>query len=549
MKKSNIKLYSWLLGGSILLGTAIFQSCEKPNFDDVNINIDAQLFKKNVMIQAVDVSGLNDFETEGSLEVEILGKDKDKVITDEGLFSSKAKIANGIVTLAVHPSHANHTEPIKFIAKISGEGFLTQTIPVTIFPEQEEVFVPVSLVNLEGNTDDIKIKKSSQSLGNNGQLEEGFEIKTAPTTTGLSVTKVNLDKGTEFMDEDGNKITGGEIEAQVAYFDPLSQAAASAFPGGFNPETLIGENGEELSDNMFITAGFTSIDMFVGDKEVKQFSKPIAVKMEVSKNYQNPNTLQPIKAGDIIPIWSYSNDDGKWVYHGEGTVATGTGDNFEVSFTTTHLSWYNLDYYGNTCGSKSNFEITMNMPGVSKENGHRLFSTVVYEGTTQPISSWANKVSSWYDGEVLKLYNGPSDKNVQILVYSGTSSWNKGTLLYRSNAFNVCSQSGITISSSDFSQSLPDYQNIEVELVGKCGSNTIKPSAAIYMKTPNQSYFEYKGYVKQGKITLHRMELNKDYEFRTYYGGKAYTHTLNFDSKTYIYDDYELPQEVCDKIL
>ena len=45
--------------------------------------------------------------------------------------------------------------------------------------------------------------------------------------------------------------------------------------------------------------------------------------MSVAENVTNPETGVLIKAGDVIPVWSYDEQDGDWVIETEGTVVNG----------------------------------------------------------------------------------------------------------------------------------------------------------------------------------------------------------------------------------
>ncbi|KPH64238.1 MULTISPECIES: hypothetical protein [Pseudoalteromonas] len=56
---------------------------------------------------------------------------------------------------------------------------------------------------------------------------------------------------------------------------------------------------------------------------------------------------RPIKAGDIIPVWSYDADEAQWAFesYGVAQVNADNADVFDVAVQVTHLSYWNLDFF------------------------------------------------------------------------------------------------------------------------------------------------------------------------------------------------------------
>jgi hypothetical protein len=68
------------------------------------------------------------------------------------------------------------------------------------------------------------------------------------------------------------------------------------------------------------------------------------------------------------------------------------------------------------------------------------------------------------------------------------------------------------------------------------------------MKDQTYGYWRYVGYVYRGKITIRQIELNKEYEFRTYYAGQYFYQNITFDKTEYVNDNYQIPSELCDRL-
>ena len=296
-------------------------------------------------------------------------------------------MVNGAISLAVNPNKNEMNEPVQFMLKITGENYLTTTLPVFLSEIDSVATVSANVVNKLNTPEGIDYIKSEETLVNN-TLSNDISIKTSGVKAGTS-SEITIKAGTIFKDENGNDISGSEIESEVVHFNSNNSESLSSFPGGFMPQEITDENGNKVDDAYFETAGFVSINIKIGDKEVKNFSEPITIKMQVAPDFVNPETGSIIKLGDVIPIWSYSKDDGKWDYHTNGTVTNDGNNNFVVEYTTTHLSWYNLDFKGRRCSSwtysggrwtyspLAKINVTMN--GVSRNNAFSLFSDFIYE--------------------------------------------------------------------------------------------------------------------------------------------------------------------------
>ncbi|PWG05266.1 hypothetical protein [Polaribacter aquimarinus] len=531
----------------------IITSCKSfDKLDDFQLEINTDIFAQQVLVEIFDPSDQNNLQGENVLKVEVMGADANKLVTDAGEDISNLKVVDGAIALAVNPNKNTSKDPVQFMLKISGDNYLTTTIPVILTESDSIATFSANVVNKFSTPKGIDYTSSSKNLSNN-MLDSDFTIE---TTAVKAKTKsvVKVDSGTMFMDENGNNISGSKIESEVVHFSNTDDEALSSFPGGFTPEAITDENGNVDTEAYFQTAGFVSIDMKIGNKEVKQFSKPITITMKVAPDFVNPDTGAPVKAGDEVPIWSYSKDDGKWDYHFKGKVSDDGNGGLEVKYTTTHLSWYNLDFKGRRCRSWTRTngrwtrtplaKISLTMNGVSRSNSKRLFTDFVFAGTNQSVSNFSGKTKTFYDGQTFDLRNAPSGRQLQMVVYSGRSRYRKGSVLFKSQAFDGCSGT-VNVNMSPIVSQLPNLVNVTVSYKGVCNGTLIAPTIPLYMKT--NGYWRYIGYVYRGRVTIRQIELNKPYEFRTYYRGKYYTQTMTFDKTEYINHNYQVPQSLCDK--
>ncbi|MDX6746001.1 hypothetical protein SHK09_04295 [Polaribacter sp. PL03] len=525
-------------------------SCENP-LTNFKTAVDSAIFDKNITISILDPTNPERLYDNNNLKVTLLGDDAAKIISDGGS-KTKFTIVDGIVQLAVNPNETN--EDLSFLVKISGDNYLTTTIPVRVQESDTLVNISANIVNISNPADGISIKEVNQPL-QGGSLTNLLSVKTDDAGFG-ETTEVTIEKDTKFKDANGNIINvSGDLIVRVVNFDSQNNESLNSFPGGFSPYEVALENGEINTEGSFSTAGFASIDMFVGGTEVKEFTKPITVAMEIDRDVINPSTGQNIKSGDELPVWSYSKDDGKWVFHATTIVQEKNGKLIS-EYKTTHLSWYNLDYWIRGCDNYRRFDVKVTAPGIDSNLSYRLVTNLVYAGTNQGVSYKASRSHDFYDGKSFGYYRTPNS-NLEFVIYDGESTYNKGNEIYRSSSFNGCNSNQININLDEFKSKIPAKSavtNVNVNFSGICKGKTIKPSSYLYMKVSynyrGRMYTSWKnvGYINRGKIKLYSITLNKEYEFRTYYRGSRINQKYTFTSDNVDLDNFQIPDNYCSNL-
>ncbi len=157
--------------------------------------------------------------------------------------------------------------------------------------------------------------------------------------------------------------------------------------------------------------------MRVGNTSVEQFSQPVSVQIGIKPNTNNPITGTTVRAGDVIPLWSYDENNGNWKFEGNYTVNSkiGLGGNQELFIKkddVTHLSWYNLDWFFNSCYQSATFNIVGGC-------WHYLFWYLEYANGQGYIGS------GYVFGAdpTLKFINAPANIPVKLLFFSNLNDW------------------------------------------------------------------------------------------------------------------------------
>lgn len=217
-----------------------------------------------------------------------------------------------------------------------------------------------------------------------------------------ATAKLSIPAGTGFIGEDGQPFTPvGEVSVSMMLFsaDPKGLADDEnnplyLFPGGLSPDGFDGELPSDITSPnsvTFISAGFVAIE--IGDESGNKVSsfdgEGVTLAFEVPKSTINPQTGEPLSLDDgTIPIWSYTDSTGKWRYEGDAVIEQENENTFTVSKPITHLSYYNLDWYG-----QDRCQLDVDVVDANGDpNNQKLRLSFAKAG-----GGWAYKPSGWGD--------------------------------------------------------------------------------------------------------------------------------------------------------
>lgn len=512
--------------------------------DSIQINIDTELMKETAFIKVYDIADQG--VVPNNAKVEVTSDNAQFVFQQSG--KRDLELVNGIVAIGLHPNAFVDDEPVKIDLLVTADNYLNVRKSVYLSNKEEDAgiqSVDVAMVGKSNPPEGISFNELSTELVD-GTLENEVELKVLPQEGQDSQINIVLPSGTQFRDRDGKVLNGSNLKVEIGLFDAEKEEAHAGFPGGFDSENIVDENGE-VSPGSFITAGFVSLDMSIGGKEVKEFNKPIDVSMSVAENITNPETGEVVREGDIIPVWSYDEQVGDWVYETEGTVVN--GDNgLELSYKTTHLSYWNFDWYGRRkCGYCGSF--VFNIPGVERQNARTFYLSAVYKGTNQQLRGMGYR--KLYDGYRMYLYNLPDfafDLNIYESIYD--KYYGKEPLTRINN---------VNVDGSNIAVELPisPAEGIKFRAVGYCSSKPnyeFRPSFRVEYKDSSSEYKEVRenytflGDVKDGEFQTELLELSKSYSFRVIYDGDVYEkENVLIDQREYDFT-FDVPEDICSKL-
>lgn len=518
--------------------------------DSIQINIDTELMTETAFIKVYDIADQG--VVPNNAKVEVTSDNAQFVFQQSG--KRDLELVEGIVAIGLHPNAFVDDEPVKIDLLFTASGYVDIRKSIYLSNKEEDAgiqSVDIAMVSKSNPPEGISFNELSTELVN-GTLENDVALEVLPQEGQESQISIALPAGTQFRDRDGNVLNGSDLKVEIGLFNAEEEEAHAGFPGGFTSDNIIDENGE-VAPGSFITAGFVSLDMSIGGKEVKQFNQPIDVSMSVAENVTNPETGALIKAGDVIPVWSYDEQDGDWVYETLGTVVDGS-DGLELSYKTTHLSWWNFDFAGRRCCYDCG-QIKFNAPGLSREDRQPFYVRGVYSGTNQALSYYSQRTRYIYDDYIMKPYNLPSF-TFDLIVYKNYAAYSEGEApLARENNINLCDMN----SSREINIPASAIDNLFVEFnaVGYCDSKPnyeFRPSFRVQYKDPSSTSWYYRDYyttlgdVRDGKFKTASLSVGNSYDFRVIYDGNVYEKkNVLIEQSNYDFT-FDVPEDICSKL-
>ena len=500
---------------------------------DVQITVNSKVFKYTTLFE---VSGSSGADMQDAT-VTLTGEDASRIFNMNGY--QDFKISGGVLAFAVDPNNLpTEDHPVAFNVIIKKSGYSTVNIPVEITIADSSAMHYVVMINRASPPTGVESKSNTLKL-QNGKVIKDTVIYVGPGTCTCTTgkTTVGLKAGTAFKTGDGT-ILGSElssIQITSLYVETSSNDALQVFPGGDLTQKKVQVEGGEFQAGTLLPAGLIELSMTGAGKEIKGFTTPIDITIRLNPDYINPETKDPVKAGDQLKVFSYSTDKGYFQFETEATVED-LGGNLSVHFPVDHLSWFMVGDFIKACNSSIATVLSNNAAMVSL--AFKIQAAWLATGVTTPVTI---KVYSTKDGGT----------NPDLLIYtlSGTIMDGQqlatsiipgmpiiikvfdafGNQMFSGNVSDPCSLA--TTLGSEGGVDLPLNQTdatsnakTTMQLYVRCPNNknpiTVLPTFYLYFKDAGASDDTYKlvGMVTNGYITTNLLSVNKRYDFKAIWG-------------------------------
>lgn len=503
-------------------------SCGNPTeiLDNFTIRISPEMFEHAVSIAVIDAADSSAIE---DVTLTVQGDHAEDIYTIFG--ERDFKVERGFIELGLH-RRANPAidNPVLVELYLSAPGYLGRTYTVEFTQDQDIIVVDIPMVSLASPPNGVKFATKSEALSG-GTLTNAVELSVDAGSMSNQGMKINLPTGLEFFNANGVKLSGSNLEVIAGHFDTENEQSLSSFPGGFELNSVTLPDGSETDGN-FITAGFTTLDMTVDGQEVKTFNQDITVTMDVSDQLVNPETGAALAVGDQIPIWSYDDAENAWGYEKVGTVVNGS-NGLQLSFTTNHLSWWNLDFHqAKCCTGSACSKIRFNIPEWANDTTtiQDLFRVrISFPGTLQPMNWAGDRQHTLFDGKELQMNNAP---NTPIII----RVWHRGRLVANTGKVSLCG--GIV--NVDLSNVRPPKDIVTLDVRGVCPNNpqvVIRPSMMLYYRPSGVgATYQRLERIWYGKASTSQLTVGRTYDFGASINGTWHDTTITVDKLNYDLD-------------
>jgi hypothetical protein len=549
MQYFKFKIYALMIASAVI-GFGIMACNRESLLDDIEIPITNPLINI-VNIQLVDAQTLEPVKSD-QLIIEKAGTDKDKIYSLEG--KKALSIQNGFISIGVlksdTPTVGKKLDFMLLIKPVNAN---------STYIENRQIFsvlnASVTQVHTVRMLDKNNLPSGVKVEQQNFQLDAaGKTVAPVILTTNTSLpenTTITLPSGTVLKDKDGNPVSGA-IVATMTTFNATDPNSLNSFPGGLVFNGAKDSSGNNLGGGTFTTFGFISLSMSAGGKEVKSFSQPLDVAVDVSTSIQRVvetgGTPRPSQAGDKIPVWSMNDSTTEWNAETVAELVTDpvTGK-LKAQFKQSHLSLWNLD--DPACPAMINwfiqrFVFGRNVPFVPCNrcnNAAVKFLTQPYVNSsyyteisspTNPNMSIKKDYINYRNDNVLNFTNylgeGQTDAEARIIFkIFDKEPWNGGRLFYTSPAVRPCEAPAILDMRS---VAFPQFATINVDFEFKCPSaaSTVKPTVTLYYKdvSPGSTdkTWTYVGEMRKGVgSTSGKLQGGKKYKFGIFHGSLNFT--------------------------
>jgi hypothetical protein len=504
--------YRLLLAAAIVLvsGTVFF-ACKKP-VDDFNYVINSSVFNYTASLRFRDPASNN--AVPANITVAVQGAIASQVYDLSG-FKALSVSPEGIVSFGLtqqaEPVGAA-TVPVTLLVTVPG--FRAESVTVVFDSKSKNLAVQtVDLLSLTKPSDGVSVKVETLPV-TGGTVPAPVSVATpvGGVSGSAQASTVTLPANTQLRDAAGAVVNTSSISVYVANADVEKPKALDFIPNSSLVQTAI-VNGVS-QPVVFAPASITNIEIFAANgTPITNFSQPIMVTAILDPTTNNPNTGQPIKAGDALDYYSYTVATNTWKYESSGVVVLTNGV-LSTVIPVTHLSSWMSSVKSLVSKLCSNQSIEFSLNGSNfTDNGTDLYDFQFYSKDLKKILKIITKAIKKDDvltltgittGEITLTVLGPLGNVV------GTASINCGA-----------TNASVTINIPQATAATP---TVTITVTAKCASGNLKPgytvtapggTVVLYRKTGTTAWDILGSTTTGGQLITTLLDKALSYDFQT----------------------------------
>lgn len=490
----------WFLATIIIASSAIF-SCKNP-LTDFNLLVSSEVIRHSTTIKIVDQNGANI----AGVQVELESGDTKDVYNLSGV--RDFKVNDNLVTFGLDPKRVPTVEsPVRFRIKISAPGYTAQIVPVTISSVSQGLQTAV-LTKPSEVTEGVEEVKQNIALQTDGSTVAAQTV-IVPSAVGKGEINIVIPAGTQFKDASGKTLTGNFMQLSVTSIDADNEDAVVLLPGnGLRTDKVVGTNGQNTA-GAFKPAAVVEIKMTINAIAVKEFNKPIQVSIPVDGDYRMAIDNKPIAAGATLQLYSYSSDN-LWRREQDTQVSGNTNDGFRSNLTISHLSYFLVGEFGESCSTDREVRFS----------GNWMINDLVYPITVEYF--WGDQLLGEAQFSISNNANSIAIANIPKAGSKIVVKTSSGSFLAEQQ-LNACGEvsSMILPNPNDASNPISTLQ-LFVRCPDKTDPITILPTFHMFYRLAGTSEYKFLGTVSNGFLRTSLLKTDgTTYDFKAIWNDRV----------------------------
>lgn len=522
----------------IIALVVVFSSCEIDPLKDVKVLISPDLVTTtvNIIIQDAATDEPIGFNDATEVEIKVLGKDKDQVIDLFGSQNATYDVNGGFISLAIHPSAVmSFQNPIEFTVVVEADGYVSNSAPIYVY-EEGHIQQNIKMVNYSNTPKGVESTEDNSVTVVGGAVQSEIIIETGVTHRGTKAT-LGVPQNMVMKDENGTPLSG-TVTTNVTYFSPMDNESLAAYPGGLQASVDTDNDGQE-EDIWFTSAGFVAIEMTDDQgRKAKNFENgKLEITVDVPANLINPETGVTIQDGDIIDLWSYEEETGKWSWENTVTIDEVSPGVFKGIAQVEHLSFWNWDWKGGRCPSSFTINFIVGAGDSLSCGGSVAINLEAFDENDVLLRSRVMTVTSDYS---ITIINFPDDTPMYFK-WTIVSTGDTG----RTALINDLCGTSVTIDLGDVGDG--GFLRTTTRVSGYCPGNSgvvVYPTFPFWYRNVTTGSFWTASYMRNGEVSLCVKE-NDRYAFLIYSEGRPHVIETEMTSNLVECTGLPFPSELC----
>ena len=516
---------------SLLAMLALFSCSRDRLLKDVNLLVRTDLLVNPITIQVVDANPLNAAPDASTIDLEIVGPNRDQVFSVIG--KKKPAMDGRFINLAIRKKNGPSMEkPVVFGLIARAPGYLPAVKFFNIVDTAGFRLELLPMIKKSAPPSGVTIVETTFQVNGAQGTSQPLTVATTPQNGDDEQISIEIGAGTQFFEAGSTTPLSGTAVMTVTHFSGIN-SKSEWIPGGPNTGQILESNGRQKKPGTTALAAPSSIDVFVGGKKVSGFSAPLVGTATVSPDFVNPTTGQPLAAGDSIPVWSYDDETGIWNDEPKDILESMPGGQLGLTFQIPHLSAWAPGWFPGQACQFQGVPILFGQPPApivpspiwkvtstiepteicGYGGGYFWTELTSLNGRHTFYGSWEN----WWNGREIDLGHwltgGPAGQ-IRLKIWAGTPC-SKGNVLWEA-VLDPCQNQTLHIGNA-----LPKGLEVNISVSGECtGDIIVIPTAPIFYRESGTGDDCYRllGYIRLGTGCSGNLEKGATYDFAVFYG-------------------------------